>query len=55
VELHPTLSIGVASYPRDLMDPNGLFTVADRAMYKAKRNGKNRVETVDPPGERPPS
>jgi two-component system, cell cycle response regulator len=47
LRLHATLSVGVASYPRDVLDPNELFTAADRAMYKAKRSGKNRVATVD--------
>jgi diguanylate cyclase (GGDEF)-like protein len=53
IRVLPTLSIGIASYPRDVLDPSELFTAADRAMYKAKRTGKNRVatanETVSPP------
>jgi diguanylate cyclase (GGDEF)-like protein len=47
VRFHPTLSIGIASYPRDVLDPNELFTAADRAMYKAKRKGKNRIATAN--------
>ena len=46
VKLGPTISIGVATFPEDVADPQDLFTTADRALYKAKRGGRNRVETV---------
>ena len=38
-----TISIGVAEVPRDATDKNTLIDAADRAMYEAKRRGKNRV------------
>jgi two-component system cell cycle response regulator len=39
-----TVSIGVASYPSEAVDtPNGLIREADRALYKAKDTGRNRV------------
>jgi len=41
--LKVTVSIGVASYPRDAMDADGLLKVVDDMVYMAKRNGKNRV------------
>jgi diguanylate cyclase (GGDEF)-like protein len=38
-----TSSFGVASYP-DAASPDELVAQADRALYEAKRNGKDRVE-----------
>lgn len=46
INVHPTISIGVATFPRDVMDPKDLFVAADRAMYTAKRSGKNAVCAV---------
>ena len=42
-EVRVTLSIGVALFPRDAGDFEGLKKQADRAAYLAKRMGKNRV------------
>ena len=36
-------SIGVALFPEDASDVQGLFAAADAAMYAAKRAGKNRI------------
>lgn len=38
-----TLSLGVASYPRDAKNVVELFRVADTALYRAKQLGKNRI------------
>lgn len=38
-----TVSIGVASYPESATDPSRLLTAADRALYRAKSAGRNRV------------
>ena len=47
--VEPTISIGVACFPVDVDDPNQLFSSADRAMYEAKRHGKNQVKAIPPP------
>src|SRR5205807_10414367 len=40
---HITISIGVASFPQDARDPIQLVEMADSALYRAKRSGRNRV------------
>ena len=40
---HITVSIGVASFPTDSSDPIELVEMADSALYRAKREGRNRV------------
>lgn len=39
-----TVSMGVARYPENGLDPMELIRLADAAMYKAKQNGRNRIE-----------
>ena len=41
-------SIGIAVFPRDSADPEGLIKKADTAMYRAKENGGNRLEFYTP-------
>ena len=43
---HPTVSVGVVSYPSDGRTADALIVSADRAMYVSKRGGKNRVASV---------
>ena len=40
---HITVSIGVASFPTDSSDPIELVEMADSALYRAKRQGRNLV------------
>jgi diguanylate cyclase (GGDEF)-like protein len=38
-----TVSIGVACFPQDTENQEGLLKKADQAVYAAKNNGRNRV------------
>lgn len=40
---HITVSIGIASFPEDSEDPIELVEMADSALYRAKRSGRNCV------------
>jgi diguanylate cyclase (GGDEF)-like protein len=42
-EIPITISLGVAAYPEGARDRDELFAAADRALYTAKRAGRNRV------------
>lgn len=41
-----TISIGIATYPGNTETSVELIQIADRALYRAKRLGKNRVESA---------
>jgi two-component system cell cycle response regulator len=40
---HITMSIGVSTFPEDSSDPIELVEMADSALYRSKREGRNRV------------
>ncbi len=44
-EIKITVSIGVASCPKNAVTVRDLVNAADRALYRAKESGKNRVES----------
>jgi diguanylate cyclase (GGDEF)-like protein len=46
IEVPITASVGVAVVPDDAGDSVTLFRSADRALYAAKRNGRDRIETA---------
>jgi diguanylate cyclase (GGDEF)-like protein len=50
VERSITASLGLAVYPDDAADAETLLRHADRALYTAKANGRNRVEASFAPG-----
>jgi diguanylate cyclase (GGDEF)-like protein len=49
--LVPTVSVGVALCPDAKSDVDMLLEVADRALYRAKANGRDRVEATTPRDE----
>jgi diguanylate cyclase (GGDEF)-like protein len=43
VQVHPTISIGIAQLHPGLPTPDHLLQAADEALYRAKRTGRNQV------------
>jgi diguanylate cyclase (GGDEF)-like protein len=50
-----TASFGVAEFPRSVKEPRDLFSVADAALYEAKRRGRDRVVAANPVAEMNPA
>jgi diguanylate cyclase (GGDEF)-like protein len=44
-----TISIGVATSDREASDPDAVLQAADKALYRAKEHGRNRVEIAPSP------
>ena len=49
ISLSLTVSIGVSSCPEHGMDRDQLLEAADRAMYRAKAAGRNRIQSAGDP------
>jgi diguanylate cyclase (GGDEF)-like protein len=47
-ELRPSVSVGITLGREAGMTVGSLLSTADRALYRAKENGRNRVETETP-------
>ncbi|PXX91090.1 sensor domain-containing diguanylate cyclase [Marinobacter vulgaris] len=47
--VHISVSIGISFYPQDASSPLALLEAADRAMYRAKESGSNRMCFHDGP------
>jgi diguanylate cyclase (GGDEF)-like protein len=47
-EISVTASFGVATYPDSVATHDALFPTADRALYQAKAEGRNRVRCAVP-------
>jgi len=46
--LHVTISLGIATFPHEqISNHKQLVECADKALYKAKENGRNRVKSWD--------
>lgn len=43
-----TVSVGVSTFPFDSREQKVLIQLADKALYEAKKNGRNRVELYKP-------
>ncbi|HEU4996808.1 MAG TPA: diguanylate cyclase [Gemmatimonadaceae bacterium] len=48
-ERHVTVSIGVATFPENADQADTIVSVADAALYEAKRSGRNRVVSAAKP------
>jgi diguanylate cyclase (GGDEF)-like protein len=42
-ELVVNISIGISSFPEDTIEPSMLVELADKALYEAKKSGKNQI------------
>ncbi|MBV8162401.1 MAG: diguanylate cyclase [Acidimicrobiia bacterium] len=54
VSIPVTVSVGAAAYPDHGLSGADLLAAADAALYRAKDNGRNRVEEADPGGRPTP-
>jgi diguanylate cyclase (GGDEF)-like protein/PAS domain S-box-containing protein len=53
-DLHATISLGVAAYPTNGQNSEAVLIRADRALYRAKQSGRNRVVAYQDTAHMPP-
>lgn len=53
-DLHATISLGVAAYPTNGSNSEAVLIRADRALYRAKQSGRNRVVAYQDTARMPP-
>jgi diguanylate cyclase (GGDEF)-like protein len=51
LDLAITASVGIATYPDHATGPDRLESLADSALYLAKRTGRDRIEVAVPPSD----
>ena len=49
--IRATISLGIASWQEDMVSGEEMTKMADRALYRAKQQGRNRVEVEACPGD----
>ncbi len=52
--MHATVSLGIATYPQHCLQSDDLLIRADRALYRAKENGRNRAVVYQDEVNTPP-
>lgn len=53
-QLKVTVSLGVSAYPgRNVSSPEALVRTADEALYRSKREGRNKISLYQPPPSAP--
>ncbi|MBL8027021.1 MAG: diguanylate cyclase, partial [Fibrobacteres bacterium] len=45
-KIQVTMSFGLAMFPKDAQDKKSLIERADKALYSAKKNGRNQVKKI---------
>ncbi len=53
-QIRVTVSLGVSAYPgRNISSPEALIRTADEALYRSKREGRNKISLYQPPPSAP--
>ena len=44
ISIRTTISVGIAGYSKEISDTDAFVNIADKALYSAKKDGKNRIK-----------